>query len=455
LGGALPAQKGNKMKNTAQLSKSNKSLIRLRVVGLALFAVFALPLAPAQEIKLSDFAGKIEVTGNAGSLLSLETPEALYRGIERADRGDIRVFDAGGNSVPFLLRPLKGEITVPADAAVPVLVWNETTRRFSPNSFASNLEINSASGDIAVSVRPESERDAALYLADLSAVEYPEQAAKLIVSFDFSGDIHFNARVGIKGSDDLVNWEDSGKTQIAAYYNNPGVDRNEFSIPPKKYILLEFDGNVPPVSGAAVRFNPAESPAPLKKTSFEGTLSKDKKTASYNTAGHFPAKKIRFTLKEPASYRAALYSREDANADWMYIDEVDIFRIADAAVKESRETDIGYYSAPPLWKIESMGGHTFAETPLMELYWEGAELVFLASGKGPWTIAYGDALCEKAGESLAALAGEPAAPAQVLNSGYAKKGPGGFGQFVLWGSLGLAVILLTLLSVFIIKAMKS
>jgi hypothetical protein len=50
----------------------------------------------------------------------LELPEIIYRGVERPDLGDIRVFDAGGTMTPFIIRRPPAVNTPPAPRELPL-----------------------------------------------------------------------------------------------------------------------------------------------------------------------------------------------------------------------------------------------------------------------------------------------------------------------------------------------
>jgi hypothetical protein len=409
---------------------------------------------------VDDFAGKIEVTGNPGSLLSFEIPEDVYRGLERSDMGDIRIYDSGGNPAPFLLRGPKGTITVPPEKNVPILIWNEAAGRFAPSS--PDVEIN-VSGT-AISIYPSAGElpagraaSGGLYLADLSGLD--GDPSKLVL--DFEGDEFFNARLSIRKSDDLARWEAYGRTQTAAFYNNPGTDRNEFDIPRARYLLLEFDGVIPPVNSAAVRFDPVETPAALRETSFAGTKSAGGKTVRYRTGGRFPVRKLLFSLARPDSIRFTIRNRNDEEEGWNVAGESVVYRIEAPGEAPFVNGPVDVRGRGPYWEIEALGEQLFAEVPRMALLWEAREIVFLARGDGPWTLAYGSGVYGPPESSLSAEDGTETFPAALGRRSYAapaageKAGTERWRQIVLWGILVFAAAVLCGLAVYIIKSAKN
>jgi hypothetical protein len=404
----------------------------------------------------ADFAGTLELAGNPGSLLSFPIPEEVYRGLERPDMGDMRIYDSRGNPAPFLVRGMAGTAAVPPEQNVPLLVWNEKARRFTGPS--ADIEIN-VSG-IGLTINPLSGGENSLYLADLSGFEEGQKPSKLVL--DFEGDEFFNASLSIRKSDDLAQWENYGKIQTAAFFNNPGTDRNEFDIPQARYMLLDFDGTIPQVNSALVRFDPVEIPPAPGETSFAGIKSADGKFAEYRTEGRFPVVKLRFSLSRPDSIRCVIRERESGEDPWRYAGEESIYRIETPGQPPLTNGPADLPGAGPHWELEALGEQLFTEVPQLTLLWETRELVFLASGEGPWTLAYGSGKYGPVESSLQIREGTeifPALPGRGLyrkpETAGAKAGTEKWKQTVLWGVLGLAAAVLSVLALYVIKSIKN
>jgi hypothetical protein len=417
-------------------------------------SLYAQTNASAPEaLPWNNFAGTIELNGNAGSLLSLEIPEAVYLGIERPDMGDVRIYDSQGNPASFVIRNLPGTIAVPSEQDVPILAWNEKAGRFTAS--IPGIEINTSG--IAVTINPGSGRENRLYLADLSGLDNESEPSKLVL--DFEEGAFFNAGVSIQKSDDLAQWERFDRTQTAAFNNNPGTDRNVFDIPRARYILLEFDGEVPPVNSALVRFDPIESPAALRETSFTGTQSEDRKNVVYRT-GRFPVQKVNFVISRPDSIRVIFRERTSEAVSWHYLGESSIYRIEAPNADPLVNGPIESMGSGPYWQIDAQGEQVFTEVPSLVLLWEAQEIVFLARGQGPWTLAYGNVEygplvpldIQSGAEILPALSGaafytgreEPKADHTAR-----------WRQIILWSVLILAAAVLSVLALWVIKSMKS
>ena len=425
------------------------------IYTIMLIALFYLSDAAAQEKQNfgpDDFEWTMELTGNAGSLLSLNISETIYRGIKRPDLGDIRVYDAEGNPAPFLIRTVRGTVETLPEKTVPLLAWDKNTQRFS----ASGIEINTSELAVTITGQTEEERGS-VYLADLSGLE--TAPSKLILEFEKND--YFNALLHIRSSDDLAEWKDYDKIQAAVFYDSPGTDKNEFDIPQGRYLLLNFDRNIPGLHSGLVHFDPAEIPL-LGETHFSGTKSADGKKILYNTVGCFPAAKIKFILSQPDSIRVTV--RESAQPEnsrrWSSIRETVIYRIQTPEKEPSMNgaLDAAGFSGP-YWEIEALGEQVFTEIPVMSLLWETRELVFLARGQGPWILAYGNENCEQA-VSFLSIGNEEIFPAITGKLQYTEQvKDGDFGsslkQIILWSVLVLSTTVLSGLAVYIIKSVKN
>ena len=111
------------------------------------------------------------------------------------------------------------------------------------------------------------------------------------------------------------------------------------------------------------------------------------------------------------------------------------------------------------------GERIFAEPPELLIRWKMRELIFLALGKGPWTLAYGNAACGPPEDGLPQLERGDAELLPALPTGMIRYEPKprkpveeegrSFGVWVLWGVLILAAALLSSLAFVIVRSMKN
>ena len=138
--------------------------------ALLLCVISALSGQETKAPKLEDFAGTLALTGAPGGLLALELPEAVYQGLERPDRGDIRVFDETGRTLPFVIRRAPGSTINPPPEAVPFFRWEQENGAVLPGGTditinAEGTVLSIKSGGLPSSAPPA-------WLLDLSGLSY-------------------------------------------------------------------------------------------------------------------------------------------------------------------------------------------------------------------------------------------------------------------------------------------
>jgi hypothetical protein len=120
----------------------------------------------------------------------------------------------------------------------------------------------------------------------------------------------------------------------------------------------------------------------------------------------------------------------------------------------------------PFWELGVSGERTFTVPPELVIRWKMRELVFLALGKGPWTLAYGNAAVGPPAGGLPQLEEGDAELLPALPTGLERyeRRPGAgqgarddfrLGAWVLWGVLILAVMLLSFLAFVIARSMRN
>jgi hypothetical protein len=434
-----------------------------------------------QPPKPEDFAGAILMSGNAGSLLRLEIPEAVYARLERADRGDIRVFDAEGLSAPFVIRGSPKLYETPAPEPLPFFAWNSSAA--APG--VSDIQIDAAGAVIRVSGRVATVEtgDTRQYLLDLSGLS--RQPVTLSLDFKPEGGFpagspeqnregNFNTAVQISMSDDLADWRRSARRQTIAFYKTGDFVQNTLNLAAAgRYVLLAFDSPVPPLAGVTASFAPEPRPGSIRESRFPGSLSEDGRSVSYTT-GFYPATALNFALPGYDSLRVSIQNRLSPDDPWRTVAAGLLYRL------QSSETERGNPAFPlgpaaqnaSLWRLESAEDPQFIAAPDLIILWDPLELVFLARGSAPWSLAYGNAACEPPRETL---------PAQLLNDAQARGASAETvtpldavftdeerytaripatpkkdrQQWILWGALAAAALIITGFALYIGKKLKS
>jgi hypothetical protein len=315
---------------------------------------------------------------------------------------------------------------------------------------------------------------APVYLLDLSGL--PHAPVSLELEMDTGGEF-FNTGVSLHFSADLARWSEYPRRQIIAYYGDSGASRNtlELSGENARYILLKFDKRDIAPKSVTAHFKALEIPPPSREKSVAAqAAAEDKKSVAYNTGGFYPLTALAFSLPEADSIEVNIRNRFNAEEDWRFIARKTLFRLNSGTGAEQgggsvmRNEALEINSAAPFWELESSGGRAFASIPECTAQWAVYELVFLGRGSGPWTLAYGNRDCGPAKDTLpleefsagsaggspeiedAVFTGKARYQGKTLNR---RKPDREWGQFVLWGVLILAAIVLSSLAFYIARSM--
>jgi len=421
---------------------------------------------PAAEAKgrgspPDDFAGAMQIAGTAGSLMVLELPQQVYSGLERIDRGDLRVFDSSGASVPFVVRSPPRQVLTPPPQPVPFFIWRPGEQSL-PSS--RDIEIDTSGGVVRIRDSAAASANLPVYLADFSAL--PQPPAFVNVTVDHA-DVFFNGSATVHTSSDLSQWRAFARSQTIAYYGDYAVTRDQLEIPPgARYALISFDQGVPPLVALEAVFAPQEVSTEIRETPVLGEKSGDGIFAYYDVLGYYPITAIDFRFQEPDSVLAYIRNRLDRGDERHQLQmqgRIYRFQSGDSVRTNAPFSDSRIASAGRYWELEAQGEMPFGSIPVCYVIWEPSQLVFLARGGGPWTLAYGNSECPpltQSGLTLspddtlipATLTGEsrytprPAKPAEPARN---------WPQWVLWGTLILAAGVLSLLAFFIARSMKN
>jgi hypothetical protein len=431
--------------------------------ALLLCVISALSGQETKAPKLEDFAGTLTLTGAPGGLLALELPEAVYQGLERPDRGDIRVFDETGRTLPFVIRRAPGSTINPPPEAVPFFRWEQENGAALPGGTditisAEGTVLSIKSGGLPSSAPPA-------WLLDLSGLSYTP--ATLHITLGGEGDL-YHTGVRVYSSTDLARWREFEKRQTLAWFGGDMAGRESLELPAgdNRYLLLKFDKpGLPPRTISAV-FEPVEIPPMTREKTIAGTWQgNDKRIAAYATGGFYPLSAIDFPLQEADSIEVRVKNRFTPEEDWSFVTRTTLFRIPGGGeTRTSKALDIE--SSAPYWELEAAGEPAFSRLPDCTIRWAVYELVFLGRGAGPWTLAWGNRDYGPPGEgglNLAEFSGGPEIEtARPLGEAAYRPRPqagkprfgGNWGHVLLWAILILAVVFLSGLALYIARSMK-
>lgn len=427
------------------------------MAAAALCVTLAAPAAA--QLAPDDFARGADIRSVEGaSILRITLPRDVYDTVTRPDLADLRVFNAAGEPVPHTLRqpppPSAGETDFVDVPSFPFY------SRASDGGATTHVRVGRDGAVLEVTNDRSAGQVLTAYLVDVSAVDDP--VAALSLDWQAPPDASFLARVRVEASDDLDRWRTVVPSAALARLQQGAnvLTQSAIDLPSvrARYLRLAWPPELMGVTLTGVRVRPQEQAPRVERTWAALVGQRDDAAAVYDAGGHLPIDRIDLELADSTdTVLVTVHSRPDESATWItrhsglfYSLGEDGDRLRSAPQPIARTSD-------RWWRLEANreGGWRPDRLPQLRVGWVPHELLFVAQGGGPYTLAYGSARAGGADAPLAAVLAslDPAdrenrvrdatleAP-RDLGGAAALTRPQEYRQFVLWGVLIGAVAVL-------------
>ncbi len=404
-----------------------------------LISVWILGSTPtfAKESTLKDFASGYEIiTDGSAAIYRLPLPENVYQTVVRPDLGDLRVFNKEQKRVPHAIRrPELKEGPVPIGWLDIPFFPLEGSAADTAAVTALDVTINQDGRIMHIKYKDDPATVLASgfnsYLIDLSQVEQDVDALEFDLGPSEKG---YLKTVTLEQSDDLNRWgmlvSNAGLSELV--FGGHKLKKNIIELPSgtERYVRFTWQGDSEGIRINAVRarFSTTAMRAErqLNVSSVTGTVSKKNSNHYlFDTGGQFPVSKINIRLPEDNTLvQAVLKSRSGKKQEWRTHYTGMFYRLN----MQGTQLEGGSVSIRPTtdryWQLEvSTEDGMGSGVPALEFTWEPIELYFLARGRGPYMLAYGNADADAPGQPVEALM-RVLGDEQTANlTGVAKLGP--------------------------------
>jgi hypothetical protein len=327
--------------------------------------IFIIPLsilfmaAAAISAEMKDYAYGINIDGEleVDGVYKFPIPLRVYERAADSELSDIALFNSAGEKIPFTtVRPKPSYYTAPDNESV---TFYKETYEHDNKTLIKHLiaDINGFSGNI---------KD---------------------IRFIFNKTPDFSGRISISYSTgDLGNFSTAAYDITLAKLGGIIQDTAETRVPEKaKYLRLTGDQSaLSAIGGAAISFKPEPVYERIEKIILDGVLDKEKNILDFKLTGVYPVEFI--SLKTPEAY---LYKEVELNT-----------------AERDNSTRGSYVSYKDYPIIKGISGYSTGNTrtrririifdePLSEavaanFYWRSDEIIFIAKGSAPFTLAYGN-----------------------------------------------------------------
>jgi hypothetical protein len=439
----------------------------MKRMAAAFAALLALaPISAVRAVAPSDFAMRQPLATPGGSAFyRLELPGSVYDGAARADLGDLRVFNANGEAVPYAFLPRPAPVaTASASRAFAIFPLTLDTTR--PGSADLSIHFRVDADRKVVDIRsrdgtPVSGSRVEGYLVDAGELDRP--LVGLTIRLPDAGDV--NARMRVDASDDLASWRTVAASAplLSLTYDGRRLtrDRIEFGPLRARYLRLTWLTPGPPaLERVEGEFGSQVIEPPRRMRKAAGVPESESPNAFvFDLRGVLPVERLTLELPELNTVVPVHFDvRTTPQEPWRPVGSTVAYRLQqDGGEAVNTALAVGASSARYVRaRLDPKAGGVGKTPPTLVAGWYAPPLVFAARGEAPFELAYGSRRVEPgalairtlvpdyaAGKPLPANVGDAtlaAAPSEANRA--AMREPLDVTRWLLWGTLVAASVLL-------------
>ncbi|WP_439863460.1 DUF3999 domain-containing protein [Pseudomonas antarctica] len=377
---------------------------KLSLSGLAVWLMCS--AAYAQEGP-ADFTTHVPLTvSGSGPWYRLELPLAVQLSARQADLSDVRVFNAAGEPQAYALSRQSAQRSESRNVADVkwFALYAADTREALPD-----VVMKSTAEGTLLEVRPSKSGKQVLrgWVLDASAIKAPLQQ----LSLDWSRERDGFQRFSIEASDDLQHWASWGDGQVARLsFAEQRVEQHDVSLPGQsaRYLRLVWQDQEAPQLTSAKLTSATSSrlPAPLMWSQpLAGTRLKAGEY-SWQLPTGLNVERLRIDLKQPNTLApVSLSGRREASQAWQPLSNGLLYRLTQNGqdVVQDELQLPGQTVAELKLQVDERGGGLGVDAPALRFAVRATQLVFLARGEPPFTLAVGNASVKAANLPLSTL----------------------------------------------------
>ena len=367
--------------------------------------------AQAQDTP-ADFTTQVPLTvSGEGPWYRLDLPLAVQMHARQSDLSDLRIFNAAGEAQAYALTlaPAASGESLPLHELKAFPLYDSADA----GSAVPNVRVQSNANGTLVQVQPPSQLEAGEevrrgWLLDASAIKAPLQ--QLIL--DWSSELDGFQRFSIEASDDLQHWQAWGEGQVARLsFADERVEQREVELPAlrARYLRLLWlsPQGAPVLTSAQVQSLDSRSPPPPLAWSapLAGNRVKDAEYSWQLPVG-LNVERVQVQLDEANSLAPVLLSgRRESSLPWQPLSSGLLYRLSQNGedVVQDQLPVPGQVVQQLKLTVDDRGGGLGAQAPTVRYAVRSTQVVFLARGAGPYTLALGNPSAKAANLPLATL----------------------------------------------------
>ncbi len=363
----------------------------------------------AQEAP-ADFTTQVPLSvSGSGPWYRLELPLAVQLGARQADLSDVRVFNAAGEPQAYALSRQPAQRS--ENRTVTDVKWFPLYAADTQQALPGVVMKATTTGTL-VEIKPATAAKPGKqvlrgWVLDASAIKAPLQQ----LSLDWSHEQEGFQRFSIEASDDLQHWQPWGDGQVARLsFADERVEQHDVSLPghSARYLRLVWQGQAAPLLTSAKLVSASSSSLPLPLVWSQPLAGTRLKAGEYSwqlpTGLHL--ERLRIELKQPNTLApVTLSGRRDSKQAWQPLSNGLLYRLSQKGqdVVQDELQLPGQAVSELKLQVDERGGGLGVEAPTLRFAVRATQLVFLARGEPPFTLALGNATVKAANLPLSTL----------------------------------------------------
>lgn len=408
----------------------------LLVLGLACTCVSAQDVE--SPLGLDDFAYTMTIEVGSGSpIQTLLIPQSVYKILVRSDLGDLRVFAADGSQVSHALRRMNKDRVVRGKSLDLKLFPLTGAKVGSPGDDLQIVVKRSDKGKV-VSVSTQdkppddpADRRVVGLVADASGLEHPIEALRFKLA---PTDKSFEFPIRIDTSSDLSSWNTTRRGTLSHLKNEDKL-LEQLEVPvgglTEPYLRITWGDGTPPakITGIEAVLQDSRVAADLEGIDFKGTVDPENPRRVLYDLGSkaVPADRVTVVVPEDnALFGGSLASSDLPDDSFRTVHRGTFFQLVNEGEIERNATVKLRRTNQRYWRLEAdeKGAGFGGSIPSLRVEYFPDQLIFLAKGSGPFTLAYGSSRAEPAGFTTREIFADfPADLREDLPLSSAKLGP--------------------------------
>ncbi|MGL6242952.1 DUF3999 domain-containing protein [Pseudomonas sp.] len=374
--------------------------------------VLGVALSVSAQEKPADFATQIPLSlSGEGPWYRLELPLSVQLHARQTDLGDVRVFNAAGEAQAYAMA--REAASTRENRTLADVKWFPLYNSADATERVPGIRVQSNENGTLVEVQPSSQLEAGEeilrgWLLDASGIKAPLQ--QLIL--DWTSERDGFQRFTIEASDDLQHWQSWGEGQVARLtFADERVEQHEVGLPGQsaRYLRLLWNSpqSAPQLTSAQLQSASIRSlPLPLVWSQPLAGNSVKAGEYTWQLPMGLNIERVQIELSQPNSLApVTLSGRRESSLPWQPLTSGLLYRLTQSGQDVvQNELQLSGQTVQQLkLVVDERGGGLGAEAPTVKFAVRSTQLVFLARGAGPYSLALGNATVKAANLPLSTL----------------------------------------------------